>query len=439
MPSSGLCRVDIAECMSGLVEALDVLAGSALGCPAFSGLLNLRSLCGELRIQVFGADFAWCPVAECGVNSSLIVEQFDVAGNVLLRFLPCRIHDVMHSLVLQAGEKRFRQRIIPTLTGPPDRMPQPKPNQGRPIFGRRVLRTAVGMHNTIRFEPMIPHGHVQRVGDQFGPQVVGHGPADHLAVETITIRLAPIMPAITRRRRWKRRLLELVDFRLVNQCRPRLTVGAAHVRTSQMRYFDSRDGEIGVKHIMASGALPPAFPAVRIDGELYWDGGILSNTPTEAMFDDNPRKNSLIFAVHLWNPTAQSRPRSGRCSSSKGHPVSSRIASHIARQQQTHRLRQSSTSSRKLPEAERAASGEALAAYGCPTRCTSCGCSPRSSSNENHTKDIDFSPSGIMQRWEAGYRHTKAVLEKKPWDGEFDPLSGVVLDEQMEVMPEAAE
>ena len=57
------------------------------------------------------------------------------------------------------------------------------------------------------------------------------------------------------------------------------TVGAAHVRTSEMRYFDSRDGELGVKHIMASGALPPAFPAVRIDGDLYWDGGILSNTP----------------------------------------------------------------------------------------------------------------------------------------------------------------
>ena len=54
---------------------------------------------------------------------------------------------------------------------------------------------------------------------------------------------------------------------------------------------------------MASGALPPAFPAVRIDGELYWDGGILSNTPTEAVFDDNPRQNSLIFAVHMWNPS----------------------------------------------------------------------------------------------------------------------------------------
>src|SRR5262245_45698625 len=67
-------------------------------------------------------------------------------------------------------------------------------------------------------------------------------------------------------------LRELVDFSLVNRCKPRLTVGAAHVRTSQMKYFDSRDMELGLKHVMASGALPPAFPAVRIDGEHYWAG-----------------------------------------------------------------------------------------------------------------------------------------------------------------------
>src|SRR5215470_9972328 len=63
-------------------------------------------------------------------------------------------------------------------------------------------------------------------------------------------------------------LNELVDFRLIRRNKPRLTVGAAQVRTSQMRYFDSLDTEITAKHIMASGALPPAFPAVRIDGEL---------------------------------------------------------------------------------------------------------------------------------------------------------------------------
>src|SRR6201988_4078876 len=97
-------------------------------------------------------------------------------------------------------------------------------------------------------------------------------------------------------------LAELVNFALINQGRPRLTVGAAHVRTSRMRYFDTRDGRLDVRHIMASGALPPAFPPVRIDGELYWDGGILSNTPTEAVFDDNPRRDSVISSVHLWNP-----------------------------------------------------------------------------------------------------------------------------------------
>jgi NTE family protein len=108
-------------------------------------------------------------------------------------------------------------------------------------------------------------------------------------------------------------LTELVDFALVKRCMPRLTVGAAHVRTSQMRYFDSRETAITARHIMASGALPPAFPAIRINGELYWDGGILSNTPTEAIFEDNPRRNSLIFAVHMW----RSRRPSGRCSTVK--------------------------------------------------------------------------------------------------------------------------
>jgi NTE family protein len=63
----------------------------------------------------------------------------------------------------------------------------------------------------------------------------------------------------------QRTLEELVDFDLVNRCRPRLTVGAAHVRTSQIRYFDSRNCALSVSHVLASGALPPAFPAVRID------------------------------------------------------------------------------------------------------------------------------------------------------------------------------
>ena len=84
--------------------------------------------------------------------------------------------------------------------------------------------------------------------------------------------------------------------------RSALTVGAVNVRTGEMRYFDSRDETLDVEHVMASGALPPAFPAVRIDGEPYWDGGIYSNTPIEAVLDDKPRRDSLIFAVNVWHP-----------------------------------------------------------------------------------------------------------------------------------------
>ncbi|WP_035683763.1 patatin-like phospholipase family protein [Bradyrhizobium sp. Cp5.3] len=237
-------------------------------------------------------------------------------------------------------------------------------------------------------------------------------------------------------------LLELVDFSRVNGCAPRLTVGAAHVRTSRMRYFDSRDGELTVKHVMASGALPPAFPAIRIDGELYWDGGILSNTPTEAVFDDNPRKDSLIFAVHLWNPVgAEPTTMAEVLNRHKDVQYSSRIASQIARQQQAHRLRHVINQlAARLPESERNDPAvRELVSYGCPTRMHVVRLLAPQLDHETHTKDIDFSPSGIMRRWDAGYAHTSSVLARAPWVGEFDPLSGVVLHEHMEEMPIAAE
>jgi len=237
-------------------------------------------------------------------------------------------------------------------------------------------------------------------------------------------------------------LLELVDFSLVKQCKPRLTVGAAHVTTSQMRYFDSRSHNLGVKHVLASGALPPAFPPIRIDGELYWDGGILSNTPTEAVFDDNPRKNSLIFAVHMWNP-AGSEPQTMAevLNRHKDIQYSSRIASHIARQEQAHRLRHIITElAARMPDDIRQSDGiRALTAYGCPTRMHVVRLLAPQLERENHTKDVDFSPSGIKQRWHAGYIHTRRALERKPWQGEFDPLAGVILHEEDRTLAMAAE
>jgi NTE family protein len=228
----------------------------------------------------------------------------------------------------------------------------------------------------------------------------------------------------------RRTLSELVDFDLLNRGTPRLTVGSAHVRSGRMRYFDSRDSAIGVQHILASGALPPAFPAVRIDGELYWDGGILSNTPTEVVFDDNPRKNALIFAVHLWNPLgAEPTTMAEVLNRHKDIQYSSRVTSHIARQQQTHRLRHVINQlAARLPAAERDDPAvRELTAYGCQTRMHVVRLLAPQLDRESHTKDIDFSPNGIRMRWESGYAHTKSVLERMPWTGAFDPLSGVIL------------
>ena len=227
-------------------------------------------------------------------------------------------------------------------------------------------------------------------------------------------------------------LSELVDFSLITRCKPRLTVGAAHVRTSEMRYFDSRTSEITARHIMASGALPPAFPPVRIDGELYWDGGILSNTPTEAIFEDNPRRNSLIFAVHMWNPTgAEPETIWEVLDRHKDIQYSSRVASHIARQRQVHKLRHVVSELVKLiPEEKRKhARVRELRQYGCLTRMHVVRLLAPRLDNENHTKDIDFSPAGISSRWEAGYADTLRALERKAWEDDCDPLEGVILHE----------
>jgi NTE family protein len=228
----------------------------------------------------------------------------------------------------------------------------------------------------------------------------------------------------------ERTLRELVNFDLINQGGGRLTVGAAHVRTSQMQYFDSRRCKIDLKHIMASGALPPGFPAVRVNGELYWDGGILSNTPTEVVFDDKPRRDSLIFTVHLWNPVGSEPTTMAEVlNRQKDVQYSSRIASQITRHQQTHRLRHVINElASRLPDSERdRPEVKELMSYGCQTQMHVVQLLAPQLEQEDHTKDVDFSPAGIEKRWDAGKAHTKAALARKPWIGEFDPLSGVIL------------
>ena len=135
-------------------------------------------------------------------------------------------------------------------------------------------------------------------------------------------------------------LKELVDFERIANAEMRLTLGAVNVRSGGMRYFDSRDEIVGIDHVMASGALPPAFPAVVIDGEPYWDGGIYSNTPIEVVMNDNPRRDSVVFSVQIF-PIAGPEPESVMQVLSRQIDIqyASRADSQIPRQEHIHQLR----------------------------------------------------------------------------------------------------
>lgn len=96
-------------------------------------------------------------------------------------------------------------------------------------------------------------------------------------------------------------LLELADFDLINRKQVRLSLGAVNVRSGNSTYFDSHRDVIGPEHVLASGALPPGFAPVEIAGELYWDGGIVSNSPLWYVLDEEPRMSALMFQVDLFS------------------------------------------------------------------------------------------------------------------------------------------
>jgi NTE family protein len=228
----------------------------------------------------------------------------------------------------------------------------------------------------------------------------------------------------------KQLLPHLVDFDLVNSGKPRFTLGLVNVESGQMRYFDSREETIGLDHVLGSSALPPSFPAVRIDGEAYWDGGVFSNSPVEVVFDDNPRRNSVVFAVQIW-PARGAEPKSVMdvLSRQKDIWLASRTESHIARQAQIHKLRHVVRELfRMLPEDQRRTlQARKLASYGCATVMHLVAINAAPADGEDYHRDIDFSQAAIRTRWEAGYADTRRSIARRPWEQPVDPTVGVTL------------
>lgn len=226
----------------------------------------------------------------------------------------------------------------------------------------------------------------------------------------------------------RRTLAELTDFTHLPDGPTRLTVSAVNVRRGTMRYFDSREEKLRLEHVMASAALPPAFPAIEVDGEVFWDGGIYSNTPLETVFDDLPRRNSLIFAVNLWHLEGPAPETLWQAiSRQKDIAFASRGDHHIEDERNLHHLRRVINElAAYLPsEVREAEPVRELVRWG--TRSTMHVVrlfAPRLP-GEGHTKDIDFTARGIEARWAAGYEDTRGMLARAPWAEPVDPLEGV--------------
>ena len=99
----------------------------------------------------------------------------------------------------------------------------------------------------------------------------------------------------------KTTLERLVDFDLINAGAIRFSVGAVNIRSGNFVYFDNATHQIGPEHVMASGSLPSGFPATELEGECYWDGGLVANTPVQWVLDSSPRQDTLAFQVDLWS------------------------------------------------------------------------------------------------------------------------------------------
>lgn len=208
-------------------------------------------------------------------------------------------------------------------------------------------------------------------------------------------------------------LERFVDFDRINARKMRFSVGAVNVATGNMIYFDNDGREIRPEHVMASGALPPGFPPVEVDGEYYWDGGLVSNTPLQWVLEAPERRDTLAFQVDLWNARG-SVPGSLAevMTRQKEIQYSSRTRANSDRFRHEQTLRKALANLmgrlpddlRESPEwqlLQREAGGQVYNVIQLIYR---------SKGHEGGSKDYEFSRRSMEDHWTAGYEDTIRTL-----------------------------
>jgi NTE family protein len=209
-----------------------------------------------------------------------------------------------------------------------------------------------------------------------------------------------------------------VDFDLINRGPMRLSVGAVNVRTGNFQYFDSAEQALDVRHILASGALPPGFPPVEIDGEYYWDGGLVSNTPLDYVLDQPGHKRRMIFQVDLFAARGElpqtlaeviEREKDIRYSSRTRLNTTQALDRQVIAQAAARLIAKLPAKLRDDPDAR------ALASLSSRSTVDVAHLIYRSKHYETQSKDYEFSRVSMLEHWQAGATDMARTLNDPRW------------------------
>jgi NTE family protein len=225
-------------------------------------------------------------------------------------------------------------------------------------------------------------------------------------------------------------LAELIDFDRLNKDGVRVSVGAVNIESGNIRFFDTLKDKLSADHIMASGALPPGFPPVVIEGQSYWDGGLVSNTPLQHVIDEaHSEKNLCIFQVDLF-PARGEIPKTILEASEREKEIrfSSRTRFNTTAAQNTQRLNKAAQRLiAKLPESLRDdPDAKILVENNCGAAITVMHLINRPTELDSQSKDYEFSRLSVEEHWEAGRKDVEHSLAHPDWRNRKTPHHGMM-------------
>lgn len=226
-------------------------------------------------------------------------------------------------------------------------------------------------------------------------------------------------------------IMSLVDFDLINSGNIRLSVGAVNVRTGNFEYFDSQDRKIGPEHIMASGALPPGFPPIEIDGEYYWDGGLVSNTPLQYVLEwGGPRSDMCIFQIDLFSAHGNAPTtllEVGEREKDIRYSSRTRMNTDFLQELQTVR-RSIRRLAAKIPqELLEEPEWRTLDAISCDAAITIIHLIHRRKIHGTQSMDYEFSRYSMEENWAAGESDVEKTLSHPSWVNRTRPSYGIAV------------